>query len=238
MAVAEPAWKKFLKLKSDVPVAAANIADDASTRQLKRKREPLPEPKRSVLKKRATAEDVVEKKAKANKQKKKAKTKGENIARLLHVPLVLTTLLGRRSKKDEADSRAAQSSALQYLSLYCSAPSEWKFSKPRQNYLVKHTYNDEIISDERFPSLLKYLGGLQGGSRERCLETARGLVNRHEREEASGESRDEDDEGKTLDKEVEDEDDIGEQEQVEPVTDDQLERAKQVLETLKGTEEE
>lgn len=76
MTATEPAWKKFLKLKSDVPVAIANIADNAiSTNILKRKRDPLPEPKRSILKKPTSTEDIVEKKAKANKQKKKAKTK-------------------------------------------------------------------------------------------------------------------------------------------------------------------
>lgn len=79
MTAKEPAWKKFLKLKNDVPVATANIADSEPNKTLKRKREPLPppKPKKSILKKGPpTSEDLAEKNAKANKQKKKAKTKG------------------------------------------------------------------------------------------------------------------------------------------------------------------
>lgn len=84
---AEPAWKKFLKLKSDVPVAAANLADTTGVKTLKRKRDPLPpvlqKPHKSAFKGRrsvasATADDVAEKKVRANKQKKKARTKSES----------------------------------------------------------------------------------------------------------------------------------------------------------------
>ena len=140
----------------------------------------------------------------------------------------------KRSKKDEADSKAAQSTALQYLSLYCSARSEGKFSKTRQNYLLKHSYEDELIDDARFPSLLVYLKGLQGASRDRCLETARDLISRYERQkeqiddDAAAEGTEKDEEGR--------------QEQ-EEVTEEQVERAKKVLsalsedgQDLKGTE--
>lgn len=81
MTTAEPAWKKFLKLKPDVPVATANIADAPPANTLKRKREALPpqNPQKSILKAAAaaapSAAEIAEKKAKANKQKKKAKTK-------------------------------------------------------------------------------------------------------------------------------------------------------------------
>lgn len=98
--MAEPAWKKFLKLKKEVPISTPNIADSDTTRLgQKRKREPLPEQREShtgALKsarkvavgsvghgRRAGRSgndddgDLAEKKSKANKQKKKAKTKGE-----------------------------------------------------------------------------------------------------------------------------------------------------------------
>lgn len=79
MAVFEPAWKKFLKLKSDVPIATANIADTLPSQNLKRKRDPAPESKNSILKKTKpiSAEAAIEKKTKANKQKKRVKTKGK-----------------------------------------------------------------------------------------------------------------------------------------------------------------
>lgn len=79
MTTKEPAWKKFLKLKSEVPISAANIADSETT-TLKRKREVEPKStKKSSLKKPAVTEaEAAEKHAKANKQKKKAKTRGRS----------------------------------------------------------------------------------------------------------------------------------------------------------------
>ncbi|CCG81281.1 Putative uncharacterized protein [Taphrina deformans PYCC 5710] len=216
MTTAEPAWKKFLKLKSDVPVAAANLADNSGLTGVKRKREALPpqKPNPSILKKpKDNPGEIAEKKARANKQKKKAKTKT------------------KRSKKDEADSKAAQTAALEYLSLYCAARSEWKFSKPKQNYLLKNTYSDEMIPDDRFTNLLTYLHGLQGGARERCLETAEGLIDRYEKQQTGDNTprAEESSEAKT---------DAENEEEVEDVTEDQFERAKSVKAKLTDDNEE
>lgn len=89
MSTKEPAWKKFLKLKSEVPVASANIADHvhASAVPLKRKREVLapqksaPSLSKSTLKKQQQQNQspevlAEEKRVKANQQRKRAKTKG------------------------------------------------------------------------------------------------------------------------------------------------------------------
>lgn len=73
-----------MKLKADVPVIAANIADDAQSTTLKRKREALPpqdQKQRTTVRKTApSAATLAEKKTKANKQKKKAKTKGQSLS--------------------------------------------------------------------------------------------------------------------------------------------------------------
>ena len=76
MTTKEPAWKKFLKLKQEVPVTNANIAD-SNDATLKRKRESNVKPAKPILKKQAVSEaDIAKNNAKANKQKKKAKTRG------------------------------------------------------------------------------------------------------------------------------------------------------------------
>lgn len=72
MTATESAWKKFLKLKKEVPVAEANVADSTST--LKRKRETVPEAPIKPKIKQAPRE-VVSQKTKKNRQKKKSKAK-------------------------------------------------------------------------------------------------------------------------------------------------------------------
>ena len=120
----------------------------------------------------------------------------------------------KRSKKDEADSKAAQQAALEYLSLYLSARQEWKFSKPRQNYIIKNAYDDSIFDKGLFENVLKYIESIQGASRDRIQETAEGMVKRF-KNESSEEQKDE-----TQDDEV------------ESVTEDQAGRARKVIEVL------
>lgn len=120
----------------------------------------------------------------------------------------------KKSKKDEADSKAARQAALEYLSLYCSARQEWKFSKPRQNYILKNAYDDDVLPNERFDSVLEYIDSLQGASRDRMADTAKGILAR----------LDTGDEVKDTDPEI------------EAVTEAQALRARQILQTLQKPE--
>ncbi|KAL2045656.1 hypothetical protein N7G274_002085 [Stereocaulon virgatum] len=54
--------------------------------------------------------------------------------------------------------------ALSYLDTHHTSPSTWKFSKPYQNYLLKHLFSLTNIPHSYDPALLSYLYGLQGTS--------------------------------------------------------------------------
>ena len=54
--------------------------------------------------------------------------------------------------------------ALSYLNTHHTSPSTWKFSKPHQNYLLKHLFSFTKIPHTYDPALLSYLHGLQGTS--------------------------------------------------------------------------
>lgn len=147
-------------------------------------------------------------------------------------------LLAKRSKKEEAEAKAARTSALAYLALYRDARAEWKFSKPRQNYLLKHAFDGDVVPEERVGDLLLYLRDVQGAARERCLDGARVLIARFERQ---GVPKDGQGQGKGAAAEVVDgggvsagqvsdgrQEEEDEEEEEDDVTDEQVERARMV----------
>lgn len=114
----------------------------------------------------------------------------------------------RRSKKDEAESRAALDACLAYLQSYAHSRETWKFSKPRQNYILKNVYGALLEITAATPAaadtdtdaeprdgpaagesrqaetdLMCYLQGLQGAARERCLGDAKRKVQRYARQQ-------------------------------------------------------
>ncbi|KAH3686164.1 hypothetical protein WICPIJ_002873 [Wickerhamomyces pijperi] len=56
---------------------------------------------------------------------------------------------------------------LVYLKAYTDDLSNWKFSKQKQNWILKHI---RVIEDQYEQYLVNYLVGLQGGSRDRLVE--------------------------------------------------------------------
>lgn len=148
-------------------------------------------------------------------------------------------LLAKRSKKEEAEAKAARTSALAYLALYRDARAEWKFSKPRQNYLLKHAFDGDVVPEERVGDLLLYLRDVQGAARERCLDGARVLIARFERQGVPKDGQGQGEgaaaakvvdgggvsAGQVSDGRQEEED---EEEEEDDVTDEQVERARMV----------
>lgn len=85
----------------------------------------------------------------------------------------------RTLPKEAKHSRALQSTlpptdhpALTYLQTYHTSPKIWKFSKPHQNYLLKHLFSHTHIPPSYDTALLSYLRGLQGSARSRVRQQA------------------------------------------------------------------
>jgi len=66
--------------------------------------------------------------------------------------------------------------ALEYLKTWSEDKENWKFEKCRQIWLLNHAYEPNLVPESSFPSLLQYLGSIQGGMREVVLRGARAKV--------------------------------------------------------------
>ncbi|KAL1735750.1 hypothetical protein EV714DRAFT_233156 [Schizophyllum commune] len=86
--------------------------------------------------------------------------------------------------KDESLSEQAVK-ALSYAYTYHKHRDVWKFSKAHQNWLIRHCWSTTEIPDEYIPLLKKYLKNLQGGARERLLETCQSILEAAEAPEES-----------------------------------------------------
>ena len=64
---------------------------------------------------------------------------------------------------------------LVYLKQFCEDKESWKFSKQKQNWVLKHLKD---IPEEYNEYLVEYVGGIQGGSRERLVEELKGEVDK------------------------------------------------------------
>lgn len=62
---------------------------------------------------------------------------------------------------------------LVYLRQYSENREEWKFSKQKQNWILKNLFD---ISSDYNDAIIKYVEGIQGGSRTRVLEAAEKIV--------------------------------------------------------------
>ncbi|KAK9323018.1 hypothetical protein V1517DRAFT_321630 [Lipomyces orientalis] len=61
-----------------------------------------------------------------------------------------------------------------YLTSYATERSTWKFSKQKQNWLLRHFYDTQRIPAEWEAELMVYLAGLpEGAVRERVIEEAK-----------------------------------------------------------------
>ena len=62
--------------------------------------------------------------------------------------------------------------ALNYLTTHHTSPSDWKFSKSQQNYILKHLFSLSHLPTSYDVKILKYLRGLQGSARSRVRQQA------------------------------------------------------------------
>ncbi|KAF7301490.1 DNA helicase [Mycena indigotica] len=67
--------------------------------------------------------------------------------------------------------------ALSYAFLQARKPKKWKFSKARQNWLIRNYWSESAIPDNHSALTVQYLSHVQGGVREKLLEECRKKIN-------------------------------------------------------------
>ncbi|CAG5122450.1 unnamed protein product [Candidula unifasciata] len=94
----------------------------------------------------------------------------------------------QKEKKDastpskEGNNVTRNDKALQYLRLWQSSRSAWKFNKRMQIDLLHMMYDTSRMSNEDFQILLLYLDGLQGKGREKTMADAKKILDSGEKE--------------------------------------------------------
>lgn len=83
---------------------------------------------------------------------------------------------------ETANDSSKQSAALEYLNIWKNQRAEWKFSKLRQSWLLRHLYDEEAIDKKNFKILLAYLEKSNGQARQATLNHAKELVQKYETE--------------------------------------------------------
>lgn len=82
----------------------------------------------------------------------------------------------KRIKKPKSErGTPPEKDQLNYLRQYTEDRANWKFSKQKQNWIIK---NLENIEDKYEGALLAYLEGMQGGSRDRVIESCQNIISR------------------------------------------------------------
>eukprot|EP00658_Telonema_sp_P-2_P021092 TRINITY_DN1837_c0_g1_i1.p1 TRINITY_DN1837_c0_g1~~TRINITY_DN1837_c0_g1_i1.p1 ORF type:complete len:118 (-),score=46.27 TRINITY_DN1837_c0_g1_i1:417-770(-) len=76
--------------------------------------------------------------------------------------------------RDRTEQGVAAREALAYLESFGS--DGWKFRKVRQTWLLQNLYDDNLVPEDHFPQLLKYMAGLKGVSRDKTLQQAQEMV--------------------------------------------------------------
>ncbi|KAH6915410.1 hypothetical protein BKA70DRAFT_576163 [Coprinopsis sp. MPI-PUGE-AT-0042] len=76
---------------------------------------------------------------------------------------------------DESLNLQAQK-ALDYAFTQFNAPNEWKFNKARQNWIIRNAFSAESIPETYLSLAIKYLSGLQGGSRDKLKDTCNSII--------------------------------------------------------------
>ncbi|KAF8631255.1 hypothetical protein AX15_002582 [Amanita polypyramis BW_CC] len=74
--------------------------------------------------------------------------------------------------KDESLSEPALK-ALSYAFFQYEHPTEWKFNKARQNWLIRNIWSPAMIPDEHLPLLIWYLKNIKGGVRDTLIKICR-----------------------------------------------------------------
>ncbi|PPQ77729.1 hypothetical protein CVT25_011164 [Psilocybe cyanescens] len=93
-----------------------------------------------------------------------------------------------KNRTEFADPRddttlSPQSSKGMYRFSSMNRPSKWKFNKARQNWLIRNIWAPEALPDVYVPLVVKYLVNVQGGSKEKLIETCQSYLKVEEKTE-------------------------------------------------------
>jgi hypothetical protein len=143
------------------------------------------------------------------------------------------------AKKEKKAARRAQNAGenASQRTLPDTAVPSWKFSKQRQNHILRQLYSVEDgtlfpadeESDGRFTRMcVPYLKEIQGASRERVLSEARTIVEKYESQQATKEEKPE----VPSDNQQDEEEDKGGEKEEDKVSETVSRRAQQIIEAL------
>lgn len=77
--------------------------------------------------------------------------------------------------KSERPAKTHELDQLAYLRQYAEDRDNWKFSKQKQNWILKHMFTD--INDDKYSKpLVDYISGLQGSSRNWVIDDAKEVI--------------------------------------------------------------
>ncbi|KAJ7047620.1 hypothetical protein C8F04DRAFT_1059513 [Mycena alexandri] len=77
--------------------------------------------------------------------------------------------------EDDSSLSEQASKALCYAFTQFRKPSKWKFSKARQNWLIRNIWSD-AIPDTYLPLTIQYLSNVKGGVRETLIKECESLL--------------------------------------------------------------
>ncbi|KAJ7781510.1 hypothetical protein B0H16DRAFT_1498640 [Mycena metata] len=77
--------------------------------------------------------------------------------------------------QDDSSLSEQASKALCYAFTQFRKPSKWKFSKARQNWLIRNIWSD-AIPDTYLPLTIQYLSNVKGGVRETLIKECQSLL--------------------------------------------------------------
>ncbi|KAF9534899.1 hypothetical protein CPB83DRAFT_888849 [Crepidotus variabilis] len=162
---------KGKKLKNNVGFVKATLLTGDCTEKKK---------KRSKQKTELAGADDENASVKPPKKEKKRKRKDENLEKLNTAVPAEPDIVDepprkkRKNRTEFSDPREDASlsgqtrNALEYAFTQLNKPKKWKFSKARQNWIIRN------VPDSYFPLALSYLAKVQGGSRNKLKEIAQG----------------------------------------------------------------
>ncbi|XP_014663190.1 PREDICTED: uncharacterized protein C7orf50 homolog [Priapulus caudatus] len=125
-------------------------------------------------------------------------------------------LKAEEKEKEKAKEGQGEPLAIEYLKSFTSDKAKWKFCKVRQIWLLQHMYDVDKLSGSDFALLLEYLEDLKGQARSRTAEEAETMLRSLDQEpETTGENEA-----------------VGVKKEESKWTDEQLDRARQIVQLL------
>ncbi|KAH0540773.1 uncharacterized protein C7orf50 homolog [Cotesia glomerata] len=90
-----------------------------------------------------------------------------------------------------ASKQEAMDKALNYVSMWKHAKSQWKFEKLKQIWLMDNLLDQEYVPDSVFPTVLEYFEGCKGMARETLYKKGVEVIKKYEQNQEKEDETDE-----------------------------------------------